>query len=294
MELRVLRYFLMAAREESITRAANLLHVTQPTLSRQLMQLERELGVKLFRRSKHSIVLTDDGMLLKRRAQEIVALADKAEREFSRQEDALGGEIAIGCGETRNMYYLSQQIAAFRERYPAVQFAIYSATADDIKDRIEKGLLDMGLLMEPVEIAKYEAIRMPEKEQWGILVRGDSELAAKETVTAEELRHVPLIMAKRELVKNRLADWFGDHYDRLEVAATYNLIVNATFMVQNNVGVALGFRFENLVGDLRYVPLHPKLETGSVLVWKKHQVFSPATARFIEHTKNALQAFLSI
>ena len=288
MELRILKYFLMVAREENITKAAKLLHVTQPTLSRQLMQMEKELGVKLFKRSRHSVILTDDGMLLKRRAQEIVALADKTEQEFSRKEDVLTGEIAIGCGETHNMLYLSQQIAAFRELNPLVQFSIYSAIADDIKDRIENGILDMGLLMEPVEIAKYEAIRMPQKEQWGILTRKDSELAAKEFICPEDLANVPLIMAKRELVKSKLADWFGDLYERLEVAATYNLIINAAFMVQNNVGVALCFRFENLGDDLCYVPLYPKLETGSVLVWKKHQFFSPATSHFIQYIKNAL------
>ena len=156
MELRVLKYFLMVAREENITKAASLLHITQPTLSRRLMQLEEELGTTLFRRSNHSIVLTDDGMLLKRRAREIVALAEKTEQEFSHKEEALTGEISIGCGETRNMSFLSRQIALFRKEHPLVQFNIYSANADDIKERIEKGLLDFGLLMEPVDIGKYE------------------------------------------------------------------------------------------------------------------------------------------
>ena len=180
MELRVLKYFLMVAREENITKAASLLHITQPTLSRQLMRLEEELGTTLFRRSNHSIVLTDDGMLLKRRAREIVALAEKTEQEFSHKEEALTGEIFIGCGETRNMSFLSRQIALFRKEHPLVQFNIYSANADDIKERIEKGLLDFGLLMEPVDIGKYEFIRMPQKEQWGVLVREDSPLAHRE------------------------------------------------------------------------------------------------------------------
>lgn len=287
MELRVLKYFLMAAREENITKAANLLHVTQPTLSRQLIQLEEELGVKLFRRSKHSIILTDDGMLLKRRAQEIIALAEKTEMEFSRKDDALSGEIAIGCGETHNMDYLAKQIASFRKRYPLVQFSLYSAIADDIKDRIEKGILDVGLLMEPVEISKYEAIRMPLKEQWGILTRKDSELSAKEFVCAEDLANIPLIMAKRDTVRTRLSEWFGDYYDNLEIAATYTLILNALFLVENRVGVALSFRFENVSDNFCFVPLSPALETGAVLVWKKHQAASPATAQFIQHIKNA-------
>lgn len=192
MELRVLKYFLMVAREENITKAANLLHITQPTLSRQLMQLEDELGVKLFRRSNHSIILTDDGMLLKRRAKEIVALADKTAQEFLHKEEELTGEISIGCGETRNMTFVSEQIALFRKKYPFVQFNIYSANADDIKERMEKGLIDIGLLMEPVDISKYEFVRMPQKEQWGIIVPADNPLNNKKFVTPEDLVNIPI------------------------------------------------------------------------------------------------------
>lgn len=165
MELRVLKYFLMVTREENITKAAALLHLTQPTLSRQLMQLEEELGVKLFYRSKHSIILTEDGMLLKRRAQEIVSLSHKTVQELSHKKDVLSGEIAIGCGETKGMLFFSEQIRKFQHKYPLVQFSIHSAIADDIKERIEKGILDIGLLMEPVDVGKYEFIRMPQKEK---------------------------------------------------------------------------------------------------------------------------------
>ena len=167
MELRVLKYFLVVAREENITRAAALLHVTQPTLSRQLMQLEEELGVKLFRRGRYHITLTDDGVLLRRRAQEIVDLAEKTEREFQRQEGELTGEIAVGAGETNSMTDLSLKIAAFRRLHPLVRFSIYSATADDIQDRLEKGLLDLGLLAEPVNIGRYSFLRMPGRDRWG-------------------------------------------------------------------------------------------------------------------------------
>ena len=166
MELRVLRYFLAVAREENITKAAALLHVTQPTLSRQLMQLEEELGVKLFRRGQYRVVLTDEGMLLRRRAQEILELADKAERELTHSGGELSGEIAIGCGETRSMTTLSRHIRLFQERYPQVRFRIYSAIADDVKECVEKGLLDMGLLTEPVDIGRYAFHRLPEKDRW--------------------------------------------------------------------------------------------------------------------------------
>lgn len=285
MELRVLKYFLMVAREENITKAANLLHITQPTLSRQLMQLEEELGVMLFHRSRHSIILTDDGMLFKRRAQEIIALSDKTVREFSRKEGELTGEVAIGCGESHNMSFLSELMVSFRREHPLVRFNIYSAIADDIKDRIEKGILDIGLLTEPVDIGKYEFNRMPQKEQWGVLTRRDSELAAKKFVSPKDLADEPLIMVKRELVKNELANWFGDFFDQLEIAATYNLILNAANMVQNKIGVALCFNLDNVYDDLCFIPLSPQLETGTVLAWKKNEAFSPAAAQFIQYIK---------
>ena len=291
MEFRVLKYFLMVAREENITKAAALLHLTQPTLSRQLMQLEAELGVKLFHRSKHSIILTEDGMLLKRRAQEIISLSDKTVQELSHKEDVLSGEIAIGCGETKNMLFLSEQIRKFRQKYPLVQFSIHSAIADDIKERIEKGILDIGLLMEPVDVGKYEFIRMPQKEKWGILVRKDSELAAKESINPKDLTNVPLIMVKRELVKNELASWFGDYYEGLQIAATYNLILNAASMVERGVGVALCFDLGvSFYEDLCFIPLAPTLETGSVLVWKKNQTLGAATSQFMRYLRNAFQA----
>ena len=291
MEFRVLKYFLMVAREENITKAAALLHLTQPTLSRQLMQLEAELGVKLFHRSKHSIILTEDGMLLKRRAQEIISLSDKTVQELSHKEDVLSGEIAIGCGETKNMLFLSEQIRKFRQKYPLVQFSIHSAIADDIKERIEKRILDIGLLMEPVDIGKYEFIRMPQKEKWGILVRKDSELAAKEFINPKDLTDVPLIMVKRELVKNELASWFGDYYEGLQIAATYNLILNAASMVERGVGVALCFDLgAAFYEDLCFIPLAPTLETGSVLVWKKNQTLGAATSQFMRYLRNAFQA----
>lgn len=287
MELRVLNYFLMVAREENITKAAQLLHVTQPTLSRQLMQLEEELGVKLFHRGKHSVSLTEDGMLLRRRALELVALSEKTKMELQDKKEMPTGEIAIGCGETKSMSILSENMVSFRQKYPLVQFSIYSAIADDIKERIEKGLLDMGLLVEPVDISKYEFIRLPLKEQWGVLVRMDSPLAEKAFVTSEDLREVPLLMVRRELVRNELANWFGDAYEQLEIAATYNLIVNAAYMVERGLGAALCFDLGTVFENLRFVPLAPRMETGSVLVWKKNQTLSAAQSLFIQHIRNA-------
>ena len=282
MEFRVLRYFLMVAREENITRAATLLHITQPTLSRQLMQLEEELGVRLFHRSKHSIVLTEEGMLLKRRAQEMVSLSDKTVRELSHNREILSGEIAIGCGETKSMEFLSERIRDFQREHPLVQFHIHSAIADDIKERIEKGLLDMGLLTEPVNVGKYEFIRMPQREKWGVLTRRDSALALKKEIRPEDLLHIPLLMVRRELVRNELASWFGDCYEELKIAATYNLIMNAASMVKSGIGTALCFDIgANFYDDLCFIPLVPAMETGSVLVWKKNQMFGAAASSFI-------------
>ena len=287
MELRVLKYFLMAAREENITRAAELLHVTQPTLSRQLIQLEEELGTKLFHRGGTHIVLTDDGMLLRRRAREIVDLAEKTRQELSHGEE-LAGEISIGCGETRNMTFLSGQIARFRAQHPLVRFNIYSANADDIRERMERGLLDLGLLMEPVDISRYAFVRMPEKEQWGVLVREDSPLAGRRSVTAAELAGVPLIMAGRESVRNELANWFGDVYERLEIAATYNLLLNAVNMVRCGVGAALTFHLGSDYAQTSFVPLSPRLEAGAVLAWKKEQMVSSAPRLFIERMRECV------
>lgn len=288
MELRVLKYFLMVAREENITKAAGLLHITQPTLSRQMIQLEEELGVQLFHRGKYHVTLTGDGMLLKRRAQEIVSLTEKIEQEFNGKDEELAGEIAIGCGETRNMTWLSRKMVQFRTEHPLVQFQIYSANADDIKERIEKGLLDLGLLMEPVDISRYEFIHMPQKERWEILVRDDSPLARLDAVTPEDLKHTPLIMASRENVRSVLANWFGDLYEELDVAASFNLLLNAANMVKNGVGSAFCFRLDVKYDGLTFVPLSPRLETGAVLAWKKNQVFSTAATHFIEFIKNSI------
>lgn len=292
MELRVLSYFLMAAREENITKAAQLLHITQPTLSRQLMQLEEELGVELFHRGKHNVTLTEEGMLLRRRAQELVALSEKTKMELKHPEEVVAGEIAIGCGETRNMSVLSECMTAFRKQYPLVHFSIYSASADDIKERIEKGLLDIGLLTQPVDLMKYEFVRMPYLERWGILIRKDSPLAKKEAVTPDDLSGLPLITVRRELVKNELANWFGTGFDDLEIAANYNLIVNAANMVEKGLGAALCFDLGVFFEHLCFVPLAPKLETGAVLVWKKNQVLSPAHTQFVAHIKKYISGIL--
>ncbi len=289
MELRVLQYFLVVAREENITKAASLLHITQPTLSRQLMSLEEELGVKLFRRGKHSIVLTEDGMLLRRRAQEIVDLAEKTAKELMHGEEAVSGEISIGCGETQNMKPLAEIMASFQQKNPDVSFHIYTAIADDVKERLENGTLDMGLLLEPVEISRYHYVRMPLKEKWQVLMRRDSRLAKREKIRPEDLVGVPLIMARRQSVRNQLENWFGYDREKLRIVSTCNIShYNQSVMVESGIGVALVMDFSCNQETLCMRPFDPKIESGCVLVWKKNLALSPVLKRFIEYTKEYL------
>ncbi len=285
MELRVLQYFLMVAREENITRAAQQLHVTQPTLSRQLAQLERELGVKLFTRSSHNIVLTDEGVLLKRRAQELLALADKTVKEISHEEDSLAGEVAIGCGEFLSMGELAEIMTAFRRKYPLVAFDMHSGNTAGIKRRIEAGELDIGLVSEPVDVRTYEFVRMERTEEWGVLVRDDSPLASKESVRPEDLAGYPLIVSKSESAQNALTSWFGDCAADMDVACTYNLLYNGAILVRSGMGVGVGLRLDGRYDGLRIVPLAQRFNMGTMLIWKEHQVFSPVTAAFIQFVK---------
>ncbi|WP_322176565.1 LysR family transcriptional regulator [Acutalibacter caecimuris] len=291
MELRVLRYFLMVAREENITRAAEKLHITQPTLSRQLMQLEEGLGATLFRRNNHRITLTEDGMLLKRRAQELLELAEKTRREFQSREE-LTGEIAIGCGETRNMAYLSDLMVSFRERHPLIQFRIYSATADEVKDRMENGLLDMGLLLMPADISRYHTVPIPYQERWCALVREDSLLAQLTSVAPADLLPYPLLLGWREQVLDLLNQWFGEELSpRVSIAARYNLINNAAVMVHSGMGVALTLDKGFLPHPyLTQVPLSPPMESGAVLAWKREQARSRTMEQFITHIKESSRA----
>ena len=291
MEFRVLKYYLIVAREENITRAAELLNITQPTLSRQLQQLEEELGVRLFQRGKHHITLTEEGMLLKRRAQELVDLEDKTKAEIKKEENTvLSGTISIGSGEVKSMRLLADLMAAFHQEHPLVKFDLYSSNADHIKERIEKGLTDIGLLTEPVEVERYQFIRLSQKARWGVLVRQDSPLASFSAIRPEDLIGTPVLLAGRDSVRNELANWLGDIYDRLDIAGTYNLLYKAAILITSLHGAAFCQEHDTKYQDLVFVPLSPVLETGSVLVWKKSQIFTPATASFLDFLKNAEKA----
>ena len=290
MELRVLRYFQMVAREENITKAAELLHVTQPTLSRQLIQLEDELGTKLFERKNHSITLTEDGMLLKKRSQDILELAYQIDREFAdRQGGFVTGKVVIGSGETKNFNDLAKVIESFKKDNPMVQFEIYTANADDIKEQLEKGLADIGILTEPVDISKYNFIRLNNKENWGVFTKLNSPIADKAYVTPKDLVDIPIIMVKRDIVKNEIESWFGNYYKQLKVVATYNLLNNAAILAQNNLGSVMCFDVGVTYNGLKFIPLEPTIETGCVLVWRKNQILSPAVSEFINSVRKYIK-----
>ncbi len=289
MELRVLNYFLAIAREENFTKAAQQLHITQPTLSRQIAQLEEELGVDLFVRSNHNIILTEDGMILKRRAQEILSLADKTKRDFLYKDENLEGVISIGSGEFLSTRCLTDCIAQFRKKYPLVRYEFYSGNAGNIRDQIERGLLDVGLMSEPIDIRKYEFISMPIKEEWGAFVREDSPLIDKDFVTPQDLVDIPLVLPLGDFAESNIGKWFGEYISNIDVIAKGNLLYNEAMMAQSNIGAVIGIRLNSNYDRLKFISLNPSLKIDTALVWKKEQIFSAATAAFIEFSKQYLK-----
>lgn len=289
MEIRVLRYFLAVAREGSVTGAAHLLHVTQPTLSRQIKDLEEELGTKLFVRHSHSVSLTADGMRLRKRAEEVLDMVEKTQAEFAVCEAITGGDIHIGGGETQVMRYLAVIIHELREEHPSIRFHFYSGNAVDLTDGLDKGLLDFGVLIQPADLSKYDHVNLPYKDVWGVLMRKDSPLAAKPCVTRHDLLGEPVMLSRqairRTAVKNDFVDWFKDYFERLNVVATFNLVYNAAIMAQEGIGhvVTLG-GLADVSEDsaLCFRLLEPRLETSLNIVWKKSQVFSPAAEIFLQ------------
>ena len=292
MEIRVLRYFLAIAREGSITGAANFLHVTQPTLSRQIRDLEDELGQKLFIRESHRVTLTAEGMLLRKRAEEILELVDKTESEFGSMKGSVSGDVYIGGGETDAMRLIAQIAEEVRRVYPGICFHLYSGNAEAVTEKLDNGFLDFGLLIQPANITKYDFIDLPAKDTWGVIMRRDSPLSQKETIEKSDLLGLPLLCSQQVLAKdlagNAFARWFGEDFDKLNIAATYNLFYNAAIMVDAGVGYAVTLDkladVEKTDG-LCFRPLQPPLESGLNVVWKKYQLFSPAAELFLNRLK---------
>ncbi len=289
MEFRTLKYFLTVAREETISKAANVLHLTQPTLSRQLMELEEELGVKLFIRGSRKIQLTDEGQLLRKRAEEIIALVDKAEQELNHSDTFISGDIYIGGGETDVMRLVAKTAQHFQKAHPNVRYHLFSGNADDVTERLDKGLLDFGILIEPTNLTKYEYLEIPTTDTWGLLMRKDSNLASYETITSKDLKDIPLMISRQSLVDQAISDWLDESSENLNIIATYNLIFNASLMVEEGMGYALCLdKLVNTTGSsqLCFKPLSPPLEAKLNIVWKKNQVFSNAAQKFLQNLKD--------
>lgn len=284
MEIRVLRHFLEIAREENITKAAARLHISQPTLSKQMKDLETELGKKLFIRSNYSIKLTDEGMLLHKRAKDIIDLVDKTQKEFQSLDDIVGGEVHIGCAESYQIRYLGQIIKIIKKQYPLFQYHLISGNTEQVIERLDKGLLDFVLIVETPDPAKYNYLEIPESDTWGVVMRKDSPLAQKEKIYVEDLIGLDLICSEQAM-KVDIPRWCGEKTELLTLSGTVNLIYNGSVFVREGLGYLLSFDHLANTGsdsELCFRPLFPPLQTKMYVVWKKHQIFSPISQRFLK------------
>lgn len=289
MELRVLQYFLAVAREQSISRAAESLHLSQPTLSTQLKHLEEELGKTLMIRGtkgSRKIVLTEEGMILRKRAEEILDLVRKTENEITLSDDSVVGDVYIGAGETDMIRLVARTAQAMNEEYPDIHYHISSGNTAFVMEQLDKGLIDFGILYDSVDLSKYDSVKIPESDVWGVLMRRDAPLASKEVITPEDLWDKPLILSQQENQKSELAVWMRHDLSKLNVVATYNLIFNGSLFVDEGMGYAICFdKLINVSGDstLCFRPLSPELKAAPYLVWKKYQIFSKASEKFMEY-----------
>lgn len=292
MEIRVLRYFLEVAREGSVTRAAERLHISQPTLSKQLKDLEAELGKKLFVRSSFSVRLTDEGMLLRKRAEDILDMVDKTTDEFKALGQIAGGDIRIGCAESDGIKHLARRIKAVQERYPGIRVHLYSGDTEDLAERLDRGLLDFAVIAQAVDLSKYNYLELPGVDIWGVVMRKDAPLAQREAICTDDLLELPLIVSRQGL-REDIPRLFGEKADRLNVTATLNLAYNGSVLAREGLGYVL--TFDKLVDTSResplcFRPLFPRLETRLYIIWKKYQVFSPAAEVLLKEMKEHCSA----
>ena len=290
MDLRLLEYFLAVAKTGNITRAAEQLHVTQPTVSRQLTDLEEMLGTPLLIRGRRQVTLTDAGVLFQQRAEEILSLMDKTRRDLTEQGSRLSGTVSLGCVESCVSQMLPEVLETFSQRHPGVRYEIYSADGDDIREKLDRGELDFGVLLEPIEAAKYDYIRLPYWETWGLLMRRDHPLADQAFVGRKELLSIPLSLPRREIVQDNIAGWFGVERSHLNIFAGHNLINNAALLVEAGLccAVCVGGAFTIRGGEqLCFRPFTPERITGHVLAWKRNRVFHSAASRFRDYIREA-------
>lgn len=285
MELRELKYFLAVAREQSISKAAESLFMTQPSLSRQMQNLEKELGKQLFVRGNKKITLTEAGILLRKRAEEMMELYDKTQAELLTPPDSISGDIFIGSGESYTIETVAKVAKILQSDNPDITFHFFSGDASDVTEKLDKGLIDFGILVEPAELEKYDYLRLPLKDTWGVLMRKDSPLAQKEFITPEDLHDAPIIRSDQTMKRNALFDWFQKDAGSMNVVAIYNLLYNASILVKEGLGYA--FCLSNLINttgdsELCFRPINPMIESSLVVVWKKYQVFSKPAEKFLE------------
>ena len=293
MDIRVLQYFLAVAREASITKAAESLNMTQPPLSRQLKELEEELGKQLFIRGNRKVTLTEEGMILRKRAEEMVELMEKTKAEVSSSGENISGEIYIGGGEAEGIRLIAKVAEKIQRKHSGISYHLFSGNADDVTERLDRGLLDFGVLIEPADIKKYDFIKLPTKDRWGLLMRRDHPLAEKSAIQPEDLQGLPLIASRQSLAHNELSGWLGKQYGSLQIVTTYNLLYNASLMVEEKVGCALCLdhiipEYEN--SPLCFRPLEPQIEVGLDIVWKKYQVFTKPATLFLNTLQEEIKA----
>lgn len=287
MELRVLQYFLAIAREQSIVRAAQSLHLSQPTLSTQIKNMEEELGKQLLIRGtkgSRKVTLTEEGMILRKRAEEILDLVKKTEKEITVADDITVGDIYIGAGETDAIRLIAKTAKKLQQSHPGIHYHISSGNSEFVTERLEKGLIDFGLVFTNIDLTRFDALKMPARDVWGVLMRKDSVLAQKESITPQDLWDKPLIFSQQEDKGGSVTQWIKRKTSDLNIAATYNLIFNASLMVDEGLGYAITFdRIINTTGDsnLCFRPLNPPLESAMSIIWKKYQVLSKPAEKFI-------------
>ena len=290
MEIRVLRYFLETAKEGNMTRAAERLLISQPTMSKQLKELENELGAKLFIRSNYSIRLTEAGMLLRDRAEDILSLVDKTEAEFKSLEETNSGDIFVGAPESEAMSLFAEAVHSLQKNYPKIRCNIYSGNLSDVCERLDKGLLDFAIVMSYVDLSKYNYLELPMKDTWGILMRKNDPLAGKNSFEASDLDKLPLICS-RQWIDQESPRWLGAAAKDMNVVATYNLVFNGSVMVRAGMGYAVVL--DKLVNtgeesDLAFIPLSGVPQTEMYVIWRKYQTFTPIAYLLLQELKTRL------
>lgn len=290
MEIRVLRYFLEIARAGNMTRAAETLHVSQPTLSKQIKDLEQELGKKLFIRKSTSLSLTDEGMLLRKRAEDILDMVDKTTDEFKALDEITGGEVHIGCAESYQIKYLAQAIHSFKKKYPLFRYHLTSGNTEQVTERLDRGLIDFAVIVEPPNLSRYNYLELPESDIWGLIMKNDDPLARKNTICFEDLANLDLICSEQGM-KFDIARWCGEKADTLNLTGTLNLSYNGSVFVKEGLGYML--TFDKLIktdseSGLCFRPLEPVLETKMYVIWKKYQVFTPIAELLLDELKEQI------